>query len=498
MLPGVSVEIASPPREPEPLRSDIAGFIGGTRRGLAGEPVRIVGWSEFERLFGGLVPTASTPYAVHGYFDNGGEIAWVVRTGRGTSATATWDVRGLAGFTAEEYTVVATSPGCWGNAVTVNFAYRASGVAGARELDIRITSAGEPAEVFASVPPADVERRLAASLFVRLVPPMDPRPPNPPTASRRSQSWALRLAGGADAPPDVQEYLGAVTSLADEPEVALMVVPDLDAHLAGADRDTVMAGLLDRAAEQLDRLVVLDLPPAAWDATGAVDWARERRQDDPTRLRAAVAYHPPVRVRDPLRGAGNPLRTVPASGHVAGLISRLDRERGAHYTPANAVLEDAVDLEPVFDEAEQVAVYEAGLNLVRCRPGVGLQVWGGRTLDLDDGGQFVAHRRLLHRLVRAIRRVAEPLVFDDNTPELRLTLVRGITSVLLEAFRSGALRGARPNDAFRVVCDDSNNPLEQHPGLVVCDVEVAPAIPMEFIRIRLALGQEGRLEVTEA
>ena len=115
-----------------------------------------------------------------------------------------------------------------------------------------------------------------------------------------------------------------------------------------------------------------------------------------------------------------------------------------------------------------------------------------------DSGRFVAHRRLLHRLVRAIRRVAEPLVFDDNTPALRLTLVRGITSLLLEAFRSGALRGARPDDAFRVACDDSNNPPEQHPGLVVCDVEVAPAVPMEFIRIRLALGQEGRLEVVEA
>ena len=89
------------------------------------------------------------------------------------------------------------------------------------------------------------------------------------------------------------------------------------------------------------------------------------------------------------------------------MISRLDRVRGAHHTPANAVLEDAVDLDPALAEPEQVATFEAGLNLLRCAPGRGLQVWGGRTLD--PGHLYVAHRRLPHRLVRAVHRVADPL-----------------------------------------------------------------------------------------
>jgi hypothetical protein len=90
------------------------------------------------------------------------------------------------------------------------------------------------------------------------------------------------------------------------------------------------------------------------------------------------------------------------------------------------------------------------------------------------------------------------LVFDVNGPELRLTLVRALTSVLLEAFRAGALKGTRPEQAFEVRCDDTTNPPEQDPGLLVCEVAVAPAAPMEFIRLRLLLGQEGRLEVIEA
>jgi phage tail sheath protein FI len=203
-------------------------------------------------------------------------------------------------------------------------------------------------------------------------------------------------------------------------------------------------------------------------------------------------------VPDPLGGAADPLRTVPSSGHVLGLIARLDGERGAHSTPANAVLLDAVDLARQLPEPQQVRLFSAGVNLLRCAPGQGLRVWGGRTLSTLPGGRYVAHRRLVHLLVRAMRRVADPLVFDVNGPELRLTLVRGVTSVLLAAFRAGSLAGSRAEQAFRVKCDEENNPPAQDPGLVVCDVEVAPTTPMEFVHIRLVLGQDRGLEVIEA
>lgn len=180
------------------------------------------------------------------------------------------------------------------------------------------------------------------------------------------------------------------------------------------------------------------------------------------------------------------------------MIARLDAERGAHHTPANAVVLEAVDLAAELPEPQQVRLFDAGVDLIRCTRGRGLMVWGGRTLSADPRTRYIAHRRLLHLLVRAIRRVASPLVFDVNSPELRLTLVRAITSVLLSAFRAGALTGTRPEQAFRVVCDDTNNPPEQDPGQLVCEIEVAAAVPMEFVRLRLVLGQDRGLEVIEA
>jgi uncharacterized protein len=62
----------------------------------------------------------------------------------------------------------------------------------------------------------------------------------------------------------------------------------------------------------------------------------------------------------------------------------------------------------------------------------------------------------------------------------------------------GALKGARPEEAFRVKCDAETNPPEERDlGRLLCVIEFAPAVPMEFITLRVALGREGNLEVFE-
>ncbi|RSO09634.1 hypothetical protein DMH26_00740, partial [Streptomyces sp. WAC 05379] len=145
-----------------------------------------------------------------------------------------------------------------------------------------------------------------------------------------------------------------------------------------------------------------------------------------------------------------------------------------------------------------------GANLRRCPAGRGPLVWGGRTTVRPENaegvgsGWFVAHRRLVHQLVRAAREVAEPLLFEPHSPGLRLLLVQGLTELLLALYEAGALAGDRPAQAFRVRCDDALNPPEQVAGgVLVCQVEVAPAAPMEFITVRLVLGRRDRLEVVE-
>jgi phage tail sheath protein FI len=443
-------------------------------------------WNDVVGAFGPPDGSSATPYALRGFFENGGRTAWVLRIfGPSATASAQW----MDGFR-----VVATSPGTWANGGRVAIRYQASSVAGPPTVTVRVLVPGEPAENFAGVPPDEVADRLTASRLIRLVPSGDDGLPG--ADGPISMAWDLSLTGGTDAEPGRAEYTTGVQAQADLPEPALVALPDLGTDLMGDDHTDFVLDLLGVVAPLLDRLVVLDVPPQLSTVDEAVAWAGTLTgSGDEALLGTAAVYHPPLRAPE-LAGTG--LRTVPASGHVAGLIARLDGERGAHHTPANATLLDAVDLEIEYPQPQQVRLFEANVDLVRCLRGRGLVVWGGRTLANDAQHRYIAHRRLLHLLVRAIRRVAGPLVFDVNSPELRLTLVRTLTSVLLATFRSGALAGSRPEQAFQVVCDDSNNPPDQDPGQVVCEIAVAPAVPMEFIRLRVVLGQDRGLEVIEA
>ncbi|MEV6805310.1 phage tail sheath subtilisin-like domain-containing protein [Streptomyces sp. NPDC051132] len=502
-LPGVSLTLAPRGSGAEPLRTDVAAFLGRLGRGPVGAPVRVESWNDVMGAFG---PPASppggaarpdgafaTPYALRGFFENGGRTAWVLRvSGPATTARTRWTVGPLSGFPATRYRVAATSPGAWANGARLAIRYQASTVAGPPTVSVRVTVPGESPEVFPGLPLLEAVDRLSASRFVRLLPDGPPPPPGRPGPI--STSWDLTLTGGTESPPTRAEYEDAVAVQAELAEPALVALPDLGTDLSGTAHTDVVLGLLRSVAPLHDRLAVLDVPRRLSSVDEVVDWVGSlTATGDDRLLDCAAVYHPALRVPD-----RHGLRTVPASGHVLGVIARLDGERGAHHTPANAVILEAVDLADEFPEPQQARLFDAGVDLVRCTRGRGLTVWGGRTLSADPRTRYVAHRRLVHLLVRAVRRVAGPLVFDVNSPELRLTLVRAVTSVLLSAFRAGALAGARPEQAFRVVCDDTNNPPGQDPGELVCEIEAAPAVPMEFIRLRLVLGQDRGLEVIEA
>ncbi|MGH9722864.1 MAG: phage tail sheath family protein [Bryobacteraceae bacterium] len=508
------------PREPEksPLRSDVAAFTGRTRRGPLGTTVRVEGWRAYLATFGGLDAQLETPYSIRGYFENGGEVAWVVRlTGDPSPATpvatagvvlqvGALDAAGIrqagfpAGFRFGQYRFEGSSPGAWANGTQVTVQYRLEGFSGTPEVDVVVEAPDEPVEYLPGIEPELLEERVAERSRLIRVLPIGLEAQGPQPLGPRQREWMVTLAGGVDPAPSRVDYLDAIRILSEEPEIALVALPDLYTDLnVQEEQIEVLNEAIQKAEDLHDRMVLIDLPPDVQDANAALAYAGERKAGELDKaLRASAIYHPRLRIPDPKGGIAHPVRVVPPSGHVAGVISRLDRLRGAHHTPANAPMFEVVDVTTGFDRSEQALLNEAGVNLLRCMPGRGIVVWGGRTLG-GDLSTFIAHRRLIHRLVRAIRRVAEPLVFDINGPELWLTLVRAITTVLLEAWRAGALQGARPEEAFLVKCDaETNPPEEQDLGRMLCEIELAPAVPMEFILLRVSLSADQGLEIFES
>jgi hypothetical protein len=501
--PGVVFTIQRQPAEPSPLRSDVAAFAGHTRRGPVGELVRVEGWRECQERFGGLRADLDTPYAMRAYFDNGGDVAWIIRLAGDPLANAPAKIAsapmppgliltsGGAGYFSR---IEATSPGVWANGARIGITYRLAGVAAQAEVDLVIAMPGEPREYFRGLNPAESDAWPVRLVHFVVA---DPKTPFSRAMSGPREATAqTMLGGGVDPVADRVGYLDALNLFAEEPEIALVCLPELQRDPSTVSyRQEVLESAVQQAEGLHDRLVLIDLPSDIRDASAAIQYANDFRTRMQKSARAAVVYHPRVKLADPLAEWEPRVRTIAPSGPAAGLISRMDRLRGAHFTPANATLDEVVDITQAFNERERGELNTAGVNVLRCIPGKGIQVWGGRTLGEEF--RFLAHRRLVHRLVRAIRRVAAPLVFDINGPELWLMIVRSITTLLLQLWRAGALKGVRPQDAFVVRCDETTN-IDIDNGLVVCEIQIAPAAPMEFITLRIALGQEGALEVFES
>jgi hypothetical protein len=497
-LPGYRVVRGVRATPEEGLRNDVAGFVGRAARGPIGVPVRVSSRRAYATVFGGQLAGAATPRAIEAFFANEGEVAWVVRTGRdGAAATDVAELGTVARLSlpGKHLRVTATSPGTWANGTLVRVDYRAFGPAGEPELDVRIMVPGESAVQRIGLA---ADELLDAIATTGLVSASFEGAAVSTTTGPSWGSWTLALDNGAEPAQSREDYLEAVTAQAQVPEIALVCAPDLEGDLAPAEHDEVVAALATAAADAQDRLVILAGPSLRPDELGP--WRERIAQavTDARQQRAVAAYAPWLLAEDLARTSADRYRPTNPMGHVCGVIARLDRERGSGWAPANALVNDAIDIATSGSDPNVAAFAMAQqVNLLRCRAGGGLEIWGARTLDPGDG-RHIAHRRLVHRVVRAIRRVAEPLVFDTNGPLLWFAVVRAVSGVLLEAFRSGFLQGETPDQAYRVTCDATTNTQDRiDAGQVVCEIEIAPAVPMEFIALRLTFGAQGLLEVVE-
>ena len=254
-------------------------------------------------------------------------------------------------------------------------------------------------------------------------------------------------------------------------EIALVAVPgSLNANIQGA--------LLDHCENAGDRFAILDgqratsYTPA--DIQGGV------RDSD-----YAALYFPWISVYDPVTNANI---FAPPSGHLAGVYSRVDTQRGVHKAPANEVIRGAAGVEARLSKADQDGLNPDGINVIRAFNG-NITVWGGRTLggDANTEWKYINVRRLFLFLRESIDEGTQWVVFEPNTQNLWAKITRNITAFLTTVWRAGALFGSTPQEAFFVKCDAETNPPEVRDlGQVVTEIGVAVVKPAEFVIFRIS------------
>jgi phage tail sheath protein FI len=257
----------------------------------------------------------------------------------------------------------------------------------------------------------------------------------------------------------------------------------------------VQSALVEQCERLRERFAVLEspLPAHGQMLQEAVAGVRAWRRRFDTKF--AALYFPWPLVRDPL-GRGS-LRATPPCGHVAGLYARFDLAEGVHRPPANGELRWVQSNAVPVDDGLHGVLNPEGINAIRAFPGRGIRVYGARTLSSDPLWRYVNVRRLMSMVEEAIEEAMQWSVFEPNNLQLRELLRLGIAEFLEAVWRQGALVGDQPEEAFFVRCDDVNNPPAlAELGQLVVDVGIAPAVPGEFIVVRVGRTRD-ELRVTE-
>lgn len=185
---------------------------------------------------------------------------------------------------------------------------------------------------------------------------------------------------------------------------------------------------------------------------------------------------------------------APPSGGICGVYGRVDGTRGVHKAPANELFKTALGLKYNLTDAEQELLNPKGINCIREFPGRGIRVWGARTISSNPEWRYINVRRLFCMVEQALQNGTHWVVFEPNTRDLWKKITRTITAFLLNTWRTGALFGDTPEEAFYVRCDDELNPPESiDAGYVNIEIGLAPAKPAEFVVFRVSqktLGEE--------
>jgi uncharacterized protein len=92
--PGVYIDEFAPGAPIQGVSTSNAAFIGPASRGDLDTPTKLASWDAFQERFGPPVPGFFMWYAVRGYFQNGGQICYIVRASNGEYAKLTLQNRG--------------------------------------------------------------------------------------------------------------------------------------------------------------------------------------------------------------------------------------------------------------------------------------------------------------------------------------------------------------------------------------------------------------------
>jgi phage tail sheath protein FI len=323
---------------------------------------------------------------------------------------------------------------------------------------------------------------------------------------------AAALGLGDTASNNVQQYIledGSDGALADadalvgnrDGKTGMFALEDVDIfnilaipETATADPENAeaMSQVIVQAEEYCEErraFFIVDLPPPP--TINTMQEARDWLEDNAgLRHKNAAAYFPRPRIPDPLNDFR--MKSVGASGTIAGLFARTDSNRGVWKAPAGieGQLRNVPELDYKLTDPENGQLNPLGLNCLRNFDVFGNVCWGARTLvgadQLASEWKYIPVRRLALFLEESLYRGTHWVVFEPNDEPLWAQIRLNIGAFMQNLFRQGAFQGKTPREAYLVKCDsETTTQNDINLGIVNILVGFAPLKPAEFVIIKI-------------
>jgi hypothetical protein len=511
LTPGVYIEeVERGPKAIEAVPTSTTAILAETERGPI-RPRLVTSYKDYRRWFGGVYdPEKFGPYAVTGFFENGGKRLFACRLVGKQAAAASVDFG--------NYTFFAVGAGTWGTRVWVRItpSTKTKPDAGGtpRPVGVRVQTAYwdkipdgglfDPFDDANAVqrrraPPQisedfdDLEANPASLDFIdkRLIDANGDSVSALVTFERKAAAApgelpapaSQALTQGADdpAPLDSSDFQGDPAGQRVQPQglAALETDPYREVSLVYAPNaaNDVAKEIIAHCEKLHFRFAVIDGPKVVSDLN-SLD-PRTNIQD----TTYAAFYFPWIVIPDPETGA---MISVPPGGHTLGVYARTDNERGVFKAPANEVPQGVLRLTADITDNDQGNLNPRGVNAIRTFPGRGIRIWGARTMSSDSLWKYVSVRRLFIFLERSIYEGTQWVVFEPNDPRLWARVSDTIRLFLRGQWRIGALFGRTEEQAYFVTCDESTMTQDDIlNGRLVCEIGIAPVRPAEFVVFRI-------------
>ncbi|MEC5164831.1 phage tail sheath protein FI [Flavobacterium sp. PL11] len=185
---------------------------------------------------------------------------------------------------------------------------------------------------------------------------------------------------------------------------------------------------------------------------------------------------------------------MPPSSSIAGVYAKIDSNSGVWKAPANValnyVIKPTITITNIDQEVLNIdTIADKSINAIRHFAGKGILIWGARTLAGNDSEwRYISVRRFFNMIQESIKKSLKQFVFEPNDANTWIRVSVMIEDFLVLQWRSGALTGAKPEQAFyvKVGLGQSMSDLDVLKGRLIIEIGMAPLRPAEFIIIKFS------------